>query len=200
MNNSELDAILKRARAPERSEEFFETFPHQVARQLKRTGQQGLPVGPRWFPRLAWGLATAVCVLIGFAIGHWCGRTGAEALESKDVLQNAKFVQETLAMFPNQVCAIMHDQHGLNLVLSNRGDVPASPPIYVRVCDGKNCSSCVTFSGQEVQIAGQELTILSDAAGGVIVTGRRFVWSSNLPHSTGGNLKIETKSLNLTTL
>ncbi|MGA9778874.1 MAG: hypothetical protein WBS33_11455 [Verrucomicrobiia bacterium] len=121
-------------------------------------------------------------------------KTAAE----NDILQNAKFVQETLAMFPNQVCAIMHDQHGLNLVLSSSGDVPASPPIYVRVCDGKNCSSWVTFSGQEIQIGSQKLTVLSDARGGIIVEGIQFVWSSDGKNYTEKNLEIEAKNLGTT--
>jgi len=195
MNNSELDALLKKARPPERPEAFFETFPLQVVRQLKRTGRQGLPAEPRWFPRLAWGLAAVVCVLLAFVIGHRRGRVETEALASNDILQNVKFVQETLAMFPNQVCAIMRDPHGLNLILSNHGDVPASPPIYVRVCDGRSCSSFVTFSGQEVQIAGQKLTVLSDARGEIILEGNRFAWSSDRKNYAEKNLKIEAKTL-----
>ena len=37
---------------------------------------------------------------------------------------------------------------------------------------------CV-FNGQEIQIAGQKLTMLSDAHGGIILTGNEFVWSSD---------------------
>jgi hypothetical protein len=197
MNNSDLDALLKKARLPERPEEFFETFPQQITNQLRHPGRQRLPVEPRWFPRLAWGLAAIVCVLLGFAITHWRGEMGTEARESNDVLQNAKFVRETLAMFPNQVCAIMNDQRGLNLIFSNHGDVPASPPIYVRICDGKSCLSCVTFSGQEIQIAGQKITVLSDAQGGIIIVGNNFAWSSSNSAYTKSELKIEANDLSL---
>jgi len=89
----------------------------------------------------------------------------------------------------------MRDPHGLNLILSNHGDVPASPPIYVRVCDGRSCSSFVTFSGQEVQIAGQKLTVLSDARGEIILEGNRFAWSSDRKNYAEKNLKIEAKTL-----
>lgn len=195
MNNSELDALLKKARTPDRSGEFLEAFPQQVARQLNRTGQQPLRVGPRRFPRLAWGLVTAACILMAFAIGHWRGRVETKTAAENDVLQNTKFVERTLAMFPNQVRAIVHDQRGWNLVLSSQSDVPASSPIYVRVCDGKNCSSCVTFSGQEIQIAGQKMTVLSDAHGGVILEGDRFVWSSDARVAMDKDLKIEAKNL-----
>jgi hypothetical protein len=200
MKNSELISILKKARKPEPPGEFWEEFPQQVARQLSRTRMGSYRSKANWFPRLAWGLATAICILAAFVIGHWRGQMKTKIAAPNDVLQNVKFVQETLAMFPNQVRAIVRDEHGLNLILSNNDNVPASSPIYVRICDGKNCSSCVTFSGQEIEMAGQKMTILSDATGGVIVTGRWFAWSSDSPGSTGGNLKIETKSLNSITL
>jgi hypothetical protein len=200
MNNTELDSVLKKARMPEPPEEFWEMFPQQVARKTNRARTQNNRVQPRLFPRFAWGLATAICILTAFAIGHWRGKMDTKTVVTNDVLQNPKLISETLAMFPNQVRAIVRDKHGLNLILSNNGDVPTSPPIYIRVCDGNNCSSYVTFSGQELEIAGQTVTILSDATGGVIVTGRRFVWASDSPDNMGGNLKIEAKNLNLITL
>src|SRR5882724_8693653 len=154
MNNPELDSILKKARTPEPPKEFWEEFPQQVARGLNREWTENFRPGRNWFPRLAWGFATAICILAAFAIGHWRGRT--EMKTPTDVLANAKVVRETLAMFPNQVRAIVEDERGLNLVLSDSDNVPVSPPLYVRICDGKHCSSLVTFSGQEIQIAGQK--------------------------------------------
>jgi hypothetical protein len=115
----------------------------------------------------------------------------------KDVLANARLVQETLALFPNRVRAIVQDERGLNVVLSDQENVPASTPIYVRICDGKNCSSLVTFSGQEIQIAGQNLTVLSQPDGGIILEGNKFVWSSSERVYAGKALKIEAKNLKL---
>ena len=117
-----------------------------------------------------------------------------------DALQNTKLIHETLAMFPNRVRAITQDEHGLNLVLSNNNDVPVSTPIYVRICDGEHCASLVTFSGQEIQIAGQKLTVLSDARGGIILTGNDFAWSSHEPNYAKSDLKIEAKKLNFVSL
>lgn len=200
MNNSELEAILKKARTPERSGDFFEAFPHQVARRLNRAEPQDRPAKGRWFPQLAWGLATVICILAALAIGHWRERVETKTGVSNDILENAKFIRETLAMFPNQVRAIVSDRHGLNLVLSDDGNVPASSPIYVRICDGKNCSSCVTFSGQEIQIAGQKLTVLSDAQGGIILAGNHFLWSSSARVVVDKGLRIEAKDLRLTVM
>jgi hypothetical protein len=198
MNNPDLDSILKKARTPERSEEFWAEFPQQVARGLNRARTDNFRPKQNWFPRLAWGFATAICILAAFAISHWRGQTEAKA--STDILANAKVVDETLAMFPNQVRAIVQDERGLNLVLSDSADVPASPPIYVRICDGKHCSSLVTFSGQEIQIAGQKMTVLSDAQGGIILMGNDFAWSSREPTYAKNDLKIEAKNLGQATM
>jgi hypothetical protein len=200
MNNSELESILKKARVPERSKEFLETFPQQIMRRLGHAQIQSRRVERHWFPRLAWGLATAICVLAAFTIGHWHGRLETKTIASNDILQSPKLIQETLAMFPNRVRAIVQDERGLSLVLSEDGNVPASAPLYIRICDGKHCSSLVTFSGQEIQIAGQKLTVLSEAQGGIILMGNQFVWSSTAQTYAQGGLKIEAKRLSSITL
>jgi len=193
MNKPELDSILKKARTPERPEEFWAEFPQQVARGLNRERTENFRPRRNWFPRLAWGFATAICILAAVAIGHWRGQV--ETKTSTDVLADAKVVRETLAMFPNQVRAIVQDERGINLVLSDHSDVPVSTPIYVSICDGKHCSSLVTFSGQEIQVAGQKLTVLSDARGGIILTGDQFVWSNTDQNYADNHLKIEARNL-----
>lgn len=211
MNNSELDSILKKAQTPQPPKEFWEEFPQRIARELnrgsdvsiaKRVGDEVLP--PRnWFPRLTWGFTTVVCILAAFAVGYWHGQTNtktAASIAPGDILENTKFVRETLTMFPNRVRAIVKDKRGLNLILSEEGNVPSSPPLYVRVCDGKDCSSFVTFSGQEIQIDGRRLTVLSDSRGGIILEGNEFVWSSDEQVFAKNHLKIEAKSLGTMTL
>ena len=200
MNNPELDSILKKARTPQPPEEFWTEFPQQVARGLNRARTENNRAGRNRFPRLAWGFATAICIMAAFAIGHWRGRMETKTASSGDVLADAKVVRETLAMFPNQVRAIVEDEHGLNLVLSQSDDVPASPPLYVHISDGKHSSSLVTFSGQEIQVAGQKITVLSDAHGGIILMGNDFAWSSSEPSYAKNDLKIEAKNLGSTTM
>ncbi len=200
MNRSELDAILKKARLPRPPEEFWEEFPQQVARQLNRQTMEASRPRRNWLPRLAWAMVTAVCVVIAFAVGHWRGKIETQTGPQQDILANAKLVRETLAMFPNQVRAIVEDGRGLHLVLSDSGAVPSSSPLYIRVCDGKNCSSLVTFSGQEIQVGGQTMTVLADTQGGIILMGKDFVWSSDEKTDAAGRLKIEAKNLGPATL
>ena len=194
MNNPELDSILKKARLPEIPEESLAMFPRRIVAGIKRNDPPAR-AARNFSPHLAWAFGLAACVVIAFAIGHWRGRVQSGAIPANDSLASTKLIGETLAMFPNRVRAIVQDEHGLNLVLSENDDVPASSPLYVRICDGKHCSSLVTLSGQEIQVAGQKVTVLSDARGGIILTGSQFVWSNTERTYAGNHLKIEARNL-----
>lgn len=198
MNDFDLEKKLKAAQVPARDENYWESFPRLVSAKL-RAAPAERPVERHWRPRLAWGSGIAfACLLIGFAIGHWHGQV--QKNDAYTLLQNEKMLREVLTLFPNRVRAIVQDERGLQLVLSNQPDVPTSTPLYVRICDGKQCSSLVTFSGQELEIAGQKITVLSDAQGGIILEGSQFVWSSSARNFAPGGLKIEARSLGSITL
>ena len=194
MNKTELESILKKARLPEIAGESLEMFPRRVAARL---GRNDPPPHPARNPsrHLLWAFGLAACLVIAFAAGHWRGRMETGTIPSADPLASLKLIRETLALFPNQVRAIVQDENGLKLVLSEHGDVPASPPLYVRIRDGAHCASFVTFSGQEIEVAGQKITVLADLRGGIILAGSRFVWSSNGRTDADSHLKIEAKTL-----
>jgi hypothetical protein len=192
MNRPELESILKKARLPEIPGESLELFPRRIVAHLKRNDTPSR-TARKFSPRLEWAFGLAACIVVALAAGHW--RKPMEPVAANDSLTDAKLIRETLALFPNQVRAIVEDEHGLNLILSDNNDVPASPPIYVRICDGQHCSSFVTFSGQEIQAAGQKITVLADARGGIILTGRQFVWSDADRNNAGSHLKIEARNL-----
>ncbi len=191
MNKFDLNATLKAAKTPKVSEAYWSDISREVLAQLRQPGSAPSRSRPNWIPRLAWGLATtAACLVMALTIGHRHGET-----PPRDAVQSLKLIRETMAMFPNRVRAIVSDDHGLNLVLSENEDVPVSTPIYVRICNDKNCASFVTFSGQEIQAGGQKVTVLADARGGIILTGREFVWSNTERSHAGNRLKIEASNL-----
>ena len=113
---------------------------------------------------MAWAFDLGAGVVLAFAIGHWRGRMETSATPGPRQPGQRKTHSETRALFANRIRAIVQDDRGLNLLLSDRGDVPDSPPLYVRICDGLHCSSFVTFSGQEIQVGGQKITVLTRAA------------------------------------
>ena len=195
MNPPDLKSLLKKARLPAPPEESWERFPRQIVTRLRR-GEPAARPRPARLPRFAWAYGFAAGVLLTLALSHFWSARPPAAAPGED-WASAKVIRETLALFPNRVRAIVQDSHGLNLVLSEDGDVPVSTPIYVRLCAGKQCSSFVTFSGQELQIAGQTVTVLADPRGGIILTGPRFVWSSTEPAAKTGQPQIEARNIEL---
>lgn len=196
MTNDELERKLKAARTPSLGKDYLDDLPRQIFARLRSTPIRETKKTQR-LPRLAWGGSFAfACLLLGFAIGRW--HTEKMSVQTTAFLQNTKMIRETLAMFPNQVRAIVQDEHGLRLVLSDQANVPSSTPLYVQICNGKKCSSLVTFSGQEIQIGGKKLTVLSDAAEGIILMGNDFAWSSRDLFDLKNGLKIEAKRILLT--
>jgi hypothetical protein len=189
MNDSELNTLLKSAKVPEPAAEHWEEFPGQVTRSLRQHPEEMRPAYSQRRPLLAWGLAVATCLLIGFVVGHWRG-----ASEANGVLEKAKLVREVVSLFPQQVSAIIQDENGLSLVLAETPNVSSAQPLWIKVCSGNRCRTIVTFSGQAVQIDGQRVEALADASGGVMLVGEHFFWSSG-DGSTPNDLRIKARLL-----
>jgi hypothetical protein len=195
MNNAELDRLLKSARVPERDEDYWNDFPRRVLAEARRSPPQQETRAPRWGLRFAWGLGLATaCVVLGFVLGQRQG--GETAMAENGLLQNRKVIEEIIAMFPNRVRAVVNDEAGMRILLAD-ADLPASTPLWVKVCKGDHCTTLVTFSGQELMVGRQKLTVLEDAKDGVILVGDRFVWASDQPNETPNNLRIQAKPLQM---
>jgi hypothetical protein len=176
MNNSELNKLLQRVPPPERNADYWESFPTAVTRRLRSGRSSGISRPARRFPLLAWGfgLATA-CVLLGFVFGLWKGQDTSNAQE---LALLRKMYQETASVFPNQLRAIVCDDQGVHLVLAEQANVPSSPPVFIKICDGGKCRRFITFSGEQIQFNGELCDVLVDAQRHVILAGRKLVWSS----------------------
>lgn len=193
MDNPELDRHLRAVPGPALTPAYRQAFTEKVLANLRSAPVRTLPERRSWTPRFAWALAAASSLLLAFWIGRWHGRVEA----GEDALANAKLIHETLAMFPHRVRAIVRDQHGLNLVLSEDGDVAASTPIYVRISDGKNSASMVTFSGQEIQLGGEKLTVLAEADGGIILEGKQLLWNNGRAIVAAKGMTIQARNLGM---
>lgn len=204
MNDAELDKLLKTVRVPEPAPEYWERLSGRVSAawqwRARRTTVAGVPAirRPR-FALAAWGVGLAVvCVILGFAVGHWRGQSEFSA--GNGLLQNRKVIQEVLSLFPNRIRAVVQDQGEFHLLLAEEADVPASTPLWIRICRGRDCVSVVTFSGQELEVVGQRLTVLASAAGTVIVLGDRFAWNSGEPQRLPEGIRLEARTLELAAL
>jgi len=192
MNDPELNRLLKSSKAPRPPKGYWEEFPDRVERGLRRPAREERPRNA-WIPRLAWGLSLAsICLAVGFLIGRQGGSPG---VASNGLLRNEALLRETMAMFPNRVRAIVEDASGLNLVLSDEADVPVSEPLWLKIRSGGQTETLVTFSGQEIEVAGRKLTVLSDAQGGVLLVGDRFYWTTADSGSAGADLMIQAEVL-----
>ena len=219
MNDRELDHVLKRARVPERDAGYWDGFPGRVAAELERRRRAGPAVqsggasvrgssepagigslaslfrllGSK--PAFAVGFAV-VCLAVGFFVGFWKehGSPGTDA----QVAQMRKYYRELEALFPNQLQAIVFDQKGAHMVLANEPDVPASAPLYVKICGPKGCQRFVTFSGQEIRINGDTCEVLADGRGGVLLVGEKLLWAGPKSARTSRQYSIEAKPLEAT--
>jgi hypothetical protein len=198
MTDRELDQKLKAARTPALEPDYADDLPRLVFAQLRSTSERQ-PADTFSFTRLVWGGGAAfLYLLVGLMMVHSWRKS--ETASFSDLMQNTTLIRETLAMFPNQVRAIMQDEHGINVILADQPNVPGSAPLYVRISDGKSWSSFVTFSGQDIQISGQNITVLSDVGGGIILEGNHFLWSKSFNTQMYKGLNIRAKSLQIGTL
>ncbi|MGO8927662.1 MAG: hypothetical protein ACLQU3_12315 [Limisphaerales bacterium] len=208
MKDAELNEVLKRATVPEREADYWERFPGRVMAELERRGQVApAPAKTHASSALAWtgalrmllsrsalaaGVAV-VCLGLAFFLGF---RRGQRSLSDDSQLAAArKYYHEIEALFPNQVQAIVFDQRGTRLVLAQEPNVPASPPLYLKVCGPKGCQRFVTFSGQQIRISGDVCDVLADGRGEVLIVGRQLVWSGTEAVAEGGSYQVEARAL-----
>jgi len=198
MNDSELNRLLKSAAVPGRPAGYWEAFPDLVASRLAglpASRPQRAPAEPRrvalgWFA-LGAGVATA-CLLLAF---NFISDHEQGEFTAGDLAVMRKYLQEVETLFPNQVQAVVFEREGPRLVLADRASVPASLPVYVRVCDAKGCRSFLTFSGQQIRLDGEMIDVLVNARGHVLLVGSRLAWSSEDAKHKAGSLRIVARAL-----
>jgi hypothetical protein len=208
MNESELNEVLKRATVPERKADYWEQFPRRVTTELERL-RQTAPVqrlsdaSHAWpwaavfrflgaKPAFAVGVAV-VCLALGFFLGFWRGQRSPGS--DPQLAAARKYFNEIEALFPNQVRAIVFDQQGTHLVLAQEPNLPASPPLYLKICGPRGCQRFVTFSGQQIRVNGDVCDVLADGRGDVLVVGRHVLWSGSRAGIRSGQYQIEARAL-----
>ncbi len=190
-SDPQLDELLRSVRVPERSAGYWENFPARVLARLQTAERP--PETSRGLP-FSWGLGfAAACLILGFALGHWHGMP--KSVTESPLAQNRKLFKEVASLFPNQVRAIISDEHGVRLVLADKQEAPSSAPLLLKICDGKNCHDVITFSGQQVQLDGKTYEVLLDAQGNVMVVGKSLYWHSKETRKPGESFHIEAQKL-----
>lgn len=197
MNNAELDKLLKSAPVPDRASEFWEQFPKRITARLHwQANRATVPeTASRGLSPLAWALgAAAVCLVFVFVfVNHQ--NTNITGETAGQVALAEKCYREIESLFPNQVQAIVFDETGPRIVLGEKADVPASTPLYLKICGLRGCQRVVTFSGQQIQVNGETCDVLQDANGNVLLVGKQLVWSSASLNRETGRYRIEARLL-----
>ncbi|MEO7298744.1 MAG: hypothetical protein ABI042_09235 [Verrucomicrobiota bacterium] len=205
MTNNELEQLLKTVKIPERENSFWENFSQTVLRKIGSESRLQAASGenrPKTElqtrrPKLnfaLWGIGLATACLV---VGFWFGFRNGHSHGTEEQLAAArKYLQNVEALFPNQVRAIVFENGEARLLLSEKADVPSSPPLFVKICSGENCRNIVTFSGQKIQANGQTFEVLSDHRGQILLVGNNSVWSSADPVQKNNRL-IQAQPLQL---
>jgi len=206
----EIDALIRKVRVPEWSGAYWETFPKRVIGEIQKREETAPEVVEQEIPfpgsAIRWRLGlAAACVLVVLAAALWKGAHSREDFSAGQVAQFEKLFREVDTMFPNQVQAIVSDDQGVRLVLEEHATVPTSAPLLLKVCSpprspvaavvSQHCQSIITFSGQRIQVDGEDCDVLTDAGGNVMVIGRRFFWSSAEPGRSTGVSRIQARML-----
>jgi hypothetical protein len=173
--SDELDKLMKSARVPERSAGYWENFPKRVTARLSGSAQPVMAPSRNAPRRWAWALAGAFAVLI-LCLGLWMRNRIATVQPDY-----TKLYREIESMFPNQVRAIVVESSGVKLDLSDKPDIPSSPPVRVDVCRHQRCRTYITFSGQSIRLNGETCDVLADGQGHISLVGRDTVWTSADP-------------------
>jgi hypothetical protein len=192
VDDDKLTELLKSARAPDRSAGYWENFPKRVTAQLFAGAPAPSTTSASPFRAWGWGLAGACAVLIA-SFGLWMRARVVSAEPNY-----TKLYREIESMFPNQVRAIVVENGGVRLDLSDRPDIPSSPPLRVDVCHNQQCGTYITFSGQQIRVNTENWDVLSDGLGHVVVAGRSRVWTSAEPARRAGAYHIDAEPLKVT--
>jgi hypothetical protein len=195
MNNVDLDKKLKSIPIPSQSNEYWESFPRRVIGRLESGPRATSPQRASW-PQF--GLAAAVALAAFAVLWPPFNRPAPPPPRNVEVihgLADGKLWREMAALFPNQIRAVVKDDRGLRLILSEQPDIPTSPVVWIKMCAGNSCQTTLTVSGQEMEVGGEKIGVLTDAQGHVILTGDHFVWTSEHPAPRAETWRIEARSL-----
>lgn len=176
MNDHDLDRILRSSPVPERDEAYWKEFPESVERRI-RAGQRAVAPPQRSWPRLRWlvgfGLSAAAVLVALLLLREKLPVAPAD--EQLAPLQAC--YRQIAEMFPGQLQAVVLSADGVQLQLSETGEVPNSRPLFVRICGpSSRCATAISFSGQKIRLADREFEVLATGAGQIFLVGKEGVW------------------------
>jgi hypothetical protein len=112
MNDSDLKRQFKSLRVPERQDDYWDSFPQQVLRQVRRNEIQRGPA-PSLFVRFGWNASFALgCLAACFCVWQaYCGPV------SHAISKEKREVRQALLHFHDNLDKVMRDEHGLHRLI-----------------------------------------------------------------------------------
>jgi hypothetical protein len=163
MTDRELKHLLEAAKCPERTEDYWQSFPSQVSRRLRvrpapvSYARMGRFWHQSWKAALAVGTITAGLFV---ALQLLSPRKNSEL----QIRVLGESYRKLASLFPNELKGLVMEAGQFRLQLAEHADVPTSPPLFIRLCDpsASKCVLAITFSGQEIELFGRRYEALAN--------------------------------------
>jgi len=194
-----VEDLLRQAQVPDPGAEYWAQFPQELHRRLAAAAAD-LPPRARnrqWLPG-AWALAAAAaCGLIaGFMLWHQPSApslTDSAPSYSSAELKDGQALSHYLPLYHGRLQAIEQEGSHLRLVLSKEKNVPASLPVWVELDDGQQRRTLDIFSGQNFRIGAEQVEVLANPDGEVMLIGRDFIWSNRDAAPPGSGVHVQAQ-------
>ncbi|HKX62804.1 MAG TPA: hypothetical protein VJS65_13185 [Verrucomicrobiae bacterium] len=196
MTNDELDRLLRSSPTPAGQDDYWRTFSDKVSQAIRQPAERAFVprsetaslTGLGW---IKWS-AFAACVVLAAAFVTTL-LVPQHPQSEPQLLALRAYYRNMTELFPHQFEAVILSSEGVQLRLSDRADIPTSPPLYVRVCGpGHQCATAVTFSGQKINMAGTEFEVLASGRGEIFLLAKERVWAPENEPEGGRRWHVET--------
>lgn len=149
-----------------------------------------------WTGRLLWTVGCAMAAAVIFVSLQ--APVPLIQPKAQELADDLKILKQMEALFPGQIDAVIQKSGAVNLELAAEQSLPSDQPILVRLISGKQSIQIMSYSGRKVcvELEGSRTCFeaLLNNDGNVILNGRDFIWTPQLPVTVAG-YRIEAKKL-----
>ncbi|MGD0813589.1 MAG: hypothetical protein ABSA83_08310 [Verrucomicrobiota bacterium] len=115
MKDFDLESKVKALRVPEREEDYWQTFPDRVMKELRRAPER--PARRVFMPGLMWCARLALaCAMLGFCL--WQSRMPATL--SHALRKDEQELRQSVERIHDNLGRLMQDEHGLDKLVEDQ--------------------------------------------------------------------------------